>query len=246
MENGPYPNQHYSKRRRITLSSETVFGLAVFVHCIVTAGPTFEKMDQVRRLTNLSTGRLGVELANHLVDRGHVVTLLLGEGATYGGESRAQEIRRFSSTDSLIELFGSLSVQPMGAVLHAAAVSDFRFGKIWVRNHDGSLSELKGGKISTRQGMLMAELVPTPKVIVQLRGFFPSARIVGWKFEVEGNRESALRAAERQLTECLTDACVANGPAFGDGFGLVTKIGKCLPLADRVALFGALEEFIRK
>ena len=44
------------------------------MNCIVTAGPTFEKLDQVRRLTNFSTGRLGTELANYLTDQGHTVT----------------------------------------------------------------------------------------------------------------------------------------------------------------------------
>ena len=36
------------------------------MHCIVTAGPTYEPIDQVRRLTNHSTGQLGTGLAKHL------------------------------------------------------------------------------------------------------------------------------------------------------------------------------------
>ena len=45
------------------------------MNCIVTAGPTYEPLDEVRRLTNSSTGRLGSELANYLTARGHRVTL---------------------------------------------------------------------------------------------------------------------------------------------------------------------------
>ena len=45
------------------------------MNCIVTAGPTFEPLDQVRRLTNMSTGRLGTELANFLTAQGHTVGL---------------------------------------------------------------------------------------------------------------------------------------------------------------------------
>ena len=51
------------------------------MHCLVTAGPTYETMDNVRRLTNFSTGRLGTELANFLAESGHNVTLLIGEQA---------------------------------------------------------------------------------------------------------------------------------------------------------------------
>src|SRR5262245_43495699 len=54
--------------------------------CIVTAGPTYEPLDKVRRLTNLSTGRLGSELVNHLADCGHEVTLLIGQQATWRGD----------------------------------------------------------------------------------------------------------------------------------------------------------------
>ena len=66
--------------------------------CIVTAGPTFEALDDVRRLTNFSTGRLGTTLANYLAARGHNVILLLGEQATYAGERRAQRVESFSTT----------------------------------------------------------------------------------------------------------------------------------------------------
>jgi len=55
------------------------------MNCIVTAGPTYEPLDDVRRLTNFSTGRLGTELAGFLTAHGHQVTLLIGELATWGG-----------------------------------------------------------------------------------------------------------------------------------------------------------------
>lgn len=215
------------------------------MNCVVTAGPTFEPMDNVRRLTNFSTGRLGTELANFLTERGHAVTLLLGEQATYGGERRATRVKSFFTTADLMAKLQALAKQDIGAVFHAAAVSDFAFGKIWSRSEQGELTELKSGKISTRQGTLLTELVPTPKIIAQLRGWFPTAKLVGWKFEVDGDRASVLRAAESQLRECRTDACVANGPAYGEGLGLVTGPGCCLPLAGHLELFAALAELIR-
>lgn len=214
------------------------------MHCVITAGPTFETMDNVRRLTNFSTGRLGTELANHLVARGHQVTLLIGAQATHCGERKAQRVVKFTTTESLLEEFRTLATQDVGAVFHAAAVSDYRFGKIWVRTADGGLSEIQSGKISTRAGTLLAELVPTPKVIAELRVLFPKAKLVGWKYEVDGDRASVLAAAERQLRECRTDACVANGAAYGLGFGVVTAPGQCAHARDRNALFTALDNLI--
>jgi phosphopantothenoylcysteine decarboxylase/phosphopantothenate--cysteine ligase len=214
------------------------------MNCVVTAGPTFETMDNVRRLTNFSTGRLGTELANFLTARSHEVTLLLGEQATHGGPRRATRTERFTTTADLMAKMQALAKQNIGAVFHAAAVSDFTFGKIWLRSAQGNLSEIRSGKISTRQGTLLAELVPTPKIIANLRAWYPTAKLVGWKFEVDGNRASVLRAAEQQMRECCTDACVANGPAFGEGLGLVTGPGQCVSLAGHPELFEALANLI--
>jgi phosphopantothenoylcysteine decarboxylase/phosphopantothenate--cysteine ligase len=212
--------------------------------CIVTAGPTYEPLDEVRRLTNFSTGRLGSELVNFLAARGHEATLLIGQQATYRGERRARQVETFTTTADLRDRLRAMAGLSVDAVFHAAAVSDFAFGKIWRRSSQGELTELKGGKISTRQGTLLAELAPTPKIIAELREWFPKARLVGWKYEVEGHRAGVVRLAEHQIAECRTDACVANGPAYGTGFGLVRGGGEFTHLPDMAALFAALEELL--
>jgi len=212
------------------------------MNCIVTAGPTYEPLDEVRRLTNFSTGAFGSKLANYLVAQGHAVTLLLGQHATHGGQQHAQEIVSFTTTADLRGRLQTLSARRMDAVFHAAAVSDFCFGKIWERSATGELRECQAAKIATRSGALLAELVPTPKIIASLRSWFPHTRLVGWKYELDGDRASVLAKAERQLAENRTDACVANGRAYGLGFGLVTDPGKHEHFLDPRALFGALEK----
>ncbi len=216
------------------------------MNCLVTAGPTYETMDNVRRLTNFSTGRLGTELANFLAAHGHTTTLLIGEQATYPGDRKATNVDIFFTTANLLQKIQAAAKEPIDAVFHAAAVSDFTFGKIWLRSAEGELAEVKSGKLSTRVGTLLAELVPTPKIIADLRGIFPNAKLVGWKFEVDGDHDSVIQKAEDQLTDYDTDACVANGTAYGSGFGLVTGIGHCTHLKDSHALFIALEKFIGK
>jgi len=211
------------------------------MRCIVTAGPSYELLDKVRRMTNFSTGRLGTELAKFLEGRGHEVKLLLGEQATFREAANAEI---FTTSSDLRERLGNLANDAVKAVFHAAAVSDFGFGKVWSRTAEGELREVKSGKFSTREGTLLVELVPTPKVISELRDWYPAARLVGWKYEVDGTREDALREAEKQLAESLTDACVVNGPAYGEGFGLVQGKYEFKHLADKAALFEVLEKFV--
>ena len=214
------------------------------MNCIVTAGPTYEPLDDVRRLTNFSTGRLGTDLANFLAARGHQVTLLIGESATYAGERRAQSVKAFSTTADLRAKLKAFSGKKVGAIFHAAAVSDFGFGKIFAQNDAGEFVALKASKkISTRAGEMLVELVPTPKIIAELRGWFPKTEIVGWKFEANGRRADALRAAKKQIADCATDFCVANGPAYGKGFSLVSAGGQ-KHFAGAQKLFAALENGI--
>jgi phosphopantothenate---cysteine ligase (CTP) len=211
------------------------------MQCIVTAGPSFEPLDKVRRLTNFSTGQLGSELANYLASRGHDVTLLVGQQATWRGERLARHVETFTTTADLRARLEARANSAVDAVFHAAAVSDFEVGRVWCQPPQGTPTEMKSAKLPSREGTLLAELVPTPKIISHLRQWFPHARLVGWKYEVEGDCTGAIRRAEEQIAECHTDACVANGAAYGSGFGLVRADGQSEHLPDLPALFAALE-----
>jgi len=213
--------------------------------CIVTAGPTFEPLDEVRRLTNSSTGRVGSELANHLAACGHQVTLLLGSSATFHTPLTVQHLERFTNTADLRARLAAMADPSVGAVLHAAAISDFAFGRVFRRRADGVLVECRDRKIPTANESLLAELTATPKLLDELRGWYPQARLVGWKYEVQGDTASVVAQARAQIARSRTDACVANGPAYGAGFGFVVGTDACRHLPDSPALHAALAEWIR-
>jgi phosphopantothenoylcysteine decarboxylase/phosphopantothenate--cysteine ligase len=216
------------------------------MNCIVTAGPTYEPLDEVRRLTNFSTGRLGTELANYLAARGHKVVLLIGETAVYAGERKTQRVEVFTTTADLRHKLKALSAKKVDGIFHAAAVSDFVFGRVFEPDEAGKLSQIKDvKKISTRQGKLLVEFLPTQKILSELRGWFPKTKIVGWKFEADGRRDDAIAAARNQVSECSTDLCVVNGPAYGEGFGIVGGKGAPGHLAMPPLLFDVLEKFLR-
>lgn len=212
--------------------------------CIVTAGPTYEPLDEVRRLTNFSTGRLGSELVNFLTGRGHDVTLLIGQQATWRGERNAAAVETFTTTADLRERFWRLRGAGVGAVFHAAAVNDFKFGHVWQGIPGEPMHRVRAGKIPTRAENLLVELVPTAKVIAELRAFYPDAVIIGWKFEVDGSRKSVVERAERQIADNKTNACVANGAAYGAGFGIVTGNGKTQHCETTKELFAGLEQLL--
>lgn len=104
--------------------------------------------------------------------------------------------------------------------------------------------EVKSGKFSTREGSLLVELTPTPKIISELRDWFPNASLVGWKYEVDGSCDDVIEKARRQIAECRTNACVANGPVYGIGFGLVSPEKPVRRYRDACGLFESLVELL--
>lgn len=215
------------------------------MRCVVTAGPTFEPLDEVRRLTNFSTGRLGTELACHLAAQGHEVTLLRGEMAVWPARTALEagvQVVPFGSAADLRTLLAREAGGGVGAVFHAAAVGDFAFGRVWRRDAGGNLVEVEAGKLSSRDGTLLAELLPTLKIIARLRDWYPQAWLVGWKYEVDGGREAAVERARSQLRECRTDACVVNGPAYGLGYGVLRTDGCLVHADDHDRLFAELAQ----
>jgi phosphopantothenoylcysteine decarboxylase/phosphopantothenate--cysteine ligase len=194
-------------------------GVHTGMNAVVTCGPAYEPIDQARRLTNFSTGRLGATLADALAEAGWTVWCFRGEGATYPAPRRAHHVGSFSTNDDLAGQLERLSrAHQVGAVLHAAALCDYRVEKVLT----SAGAEIRSVKFATKAGGLMLALAPATKVLPKLRAWCPQARLVGWKYELEGAREEALSKAWRQIQENQTDACVLNGAAYGEGYAFCT------------------------
>lgn len=199
---------------------------------IVTCGPAWTPVDRMRRLTNASTGALGAALAGALHAAGHAVLLFRGETAT-APPPPGVAVRPFGTNDDLAAQLRAVErPAELGAVLHAAALTDFEVA----RAADAAGHGLAAGKLPSGLGSLRLELRPAPKLLPRLRGWFPAARLAGWKYEVDGGPAAAHAAAERQLATGAVDVCVLNGPAHGPGFSVLAADGVRLRGADAGAL----------
>ena len=211
------------------------------MNVIVTCGPGYEPIDEARRLTNMSTGTLGVSLANHLSSLGHIVHCFKGEMASTQIPLKTPHSATFSTNDVLLEKLRALPApEKVDAVFHAAALCDFKVASITNPNGD----PLKGSKIATRDGGMTLHLEPTVKILPLLKTIFPGARIVGWKYELEGDREDAFASVRRQLAEYGSFACVLNGAAYGPGFAICRPNMPPVERADTKALLESLTELI--
>jgi len=202
---------------------------------VITCGPSYAPIDDVRRITNFATGEIGVLLANAFVAAGREVVCFKGEAATTTRTfAPGVDVRGFSTNDDLAAQLDALG--EAAAVFHAAALGDYEVES--VRDEDGTLQT--AAKIPSRAGGLHLTLRPARKVLPELRGMFPLARIVGWKYELNGTLADALHAGAHQLEACGTDRCVVNGAAYGEGFGLLDAEGRVRHFADKAELCAGL------
>jgi phosphopantothenoylcysteine synthetase/decarboxylase len=202
---------------------------------VVTCGPSYEPIDEVRRITNFSTGKLGAQLSERLAAEGHRVQCLRGDMATWPTPAAPVEVIPFSTNDHLLTRMESLADrEKVNAVLHAAALADFTVRR-----------DSTARKLCSRSGELTLTLVPATKLIGRLRGLFPKAKIVGWKYELDGEREDVIARGGAQIAINQTDACILNGAAYGRGFGVLLPDGKCEHLKGREALEEWLVRWLR-
>jgi phosphopantothenoylcysteine synthetase/decarboxylase len=164
------------------------------LHCLVTSGGTREPIDDVRLLTNASTGRLGARMTDALLAQGHTVTLLHGVNAALP-EGKPERV----VFDTSRQLRDHLRVYTPSAdvVLHAAAVSDF-------------LPEQRKGKISSDQQTLMLKLNRAPKLVEELRDLAPSGLLVGFKLTSGLSEEARIERALGLLDRARLDMVVVN------------------------------------
>lgn len=201
---------------------------------IVTCGPAWTPVDRMRRITNASTGALGTVLHTSLRAAGHELLLFRGEISSAVPPETAA-LRTFSTNEDLAEQLQAVARRDaVGAVLHAAALTDF---DVW-RVTDEAGQVLTDGKLPTRGGRVRLELQPALKLLPFLRDWFPNARVAGWKYEVDGGPDAARAAAERQVATGAVDVCVLNGPAHGPGFtvhgpkGMLARTHEAAALGD--------------
>lgn len=210
---------------------------------IVTCGPSYEPIDQVRRLTNFSTGELGILLSNELARRGFDVTCFKGAGATCCDRLEGAAWRPFTTNEDLRGALVALGNRDtISAVFHAAALCDFR-----VKHRTGAgIADTQLAKIPSQAGELTLTLEPAAKLIAELRPLFPTSRIVGWKYELVGACDSALAKARDQIGINRTDACVLNGSAYGAGFGFCEPGEDLVHSEDKPALCAFLVRWLER
>jgi phosphopantothenate-cysteine ligase/phosphopantothenoylcysteine decarboxylase/phosphopantothenate--cysteine ligase len=185
---------------------------------LVTAGNTQTPVDRVRSITNIFTGRTGAGIAAAAFERQHSVVLLTSHpevmndfpAARPRGEPdfRIRPYRTFDDLSAAME--DEVKHGGFDAVVHAAAVSDYRVAGLYSRRN-GDLVDVSAGKVKGSYPELWLKLVPTPKLVDRIRadwGF--EGVLVKFKLEVGISERDLIAAAETARWQSRADLMVAN------------------------------------
>jgi len=192
-------------------------------HVVITAGRTVEYLDPIRVLTNNSTGKMGLALAEAARNAGARVTVVAGKLSVpvppgievVGAETAAAmfDACRQVLADDHTDVF-----------LAAAAVGD------WTPADPSAV------KLPTAGGRLILELVPTPKILDRVKEWSPSTFVVAFRAQAGLDDQALEDDARARLTKAGADLIAANDTSRpGQGFETDTN---ALIVIDR---FGQIE-----
>jgi len=187
-------------------------------HVMITAGPTYEKIDPVRFIGNYSSGKMGFSLAEECAHRGAEVTLIAGPVSLATPHPAIRRIDVESSEQMYQAAVGTFPQQD--AAILCAAVADFR------------PETVAGQKIKREKDDMVLRLKPTHDIAAKL-GQMKCERQTLAGFALETNDEEA--NAQKKLQKKNLDFIVLNslrneGTCFRtdeNQVSIITSDGQC-------------------
>lgn len=168
---------------------------------IVTSGGTQEFIDDVRVMTNISTGKLGSIIADTLARAGAIVKYVHTNTAMLATHSNVIPHSVISAQDTYDLLEKIISTA--NAVIHCMAVSDFTFKR------DTAL-KCKSNDPMAFIDYMRRTITVNPKIISKIKIWNPNIFLVGFKFEVGAPYEELISIARSSIEKNKCDVIIAN------------------------------------
>lgn len=194
---------------------------------LVTAGGTTEKIDNVRGITNFSTGRLGSLVASELDSKKETEVIYVhGIGAILPESDQIRCIEIESTRDLANTLKNILERETIDFMVHSMAISDYysvgtMTGESAARFFNardekklhgfwGLFKSEKDKKISSKSEDLVVHLKKNPKVIQKLKEWSPQTKLVGFKLLVDVSEDELLKVTRETLVKNKCDFVLGN------------------------------------
>ena len=173
---------------------------------LITAGPTMEKIDPVRFISNHSTGKMGYALAKVAMLRGADVTLVTGKT-----NIQKPDFVNVIEVQSAREMFEAVDnvFDNQDIVIMSAAVADYR------------PKNVAAEKIKKKDGLAVIELERTDDILATMSARKKEQFICGFSMETENMLENSKAKLEKKNLDMI---CANNLKVDGAGFGTDTNV----------------------
>lgn len=181
---------------------------------LVTAGPTYERIDPVRFIGNFSSGKMGFAIAQEAANRGAEVTLITGPTSLCISHPNIHRID-VESADSMYK-----------ACIEAAPSADFAIMAAAVADYTPKISS--GEKIKKSGQPLKLDLMATRDILKELgRTKKHGQVVVGFALETsDGIANATKKLKEKNLDYIVLNSLEDKGAGFGGDTNKVTILGK--------------------
>ncbi len=182
------------------------------LHVLVTGGPTREYIDTVRFISNPSSGKMGVAVAEEAAARGAKVTLVYGVGMTSEPPIDLKCIPVVTAEDMMNVVLNEMKTCHCHIFVGTAAVSDY------------TPVQKVNTKIPSGQKALSIQLKPLPRIVQAVKQESPDTFVIGFKAEFNVPEMELIEKAYRRVKEVGLDLIVANDVSKeGVGFSTDTN-----------------------
>ncbi len=203
------PEEIFNSLKDFFLKQNDFKGLST----LITAGPTYEKIDPVRFISNFSTGTMGISIAEEFFKRGARVRLILGPSEIAVADGI--EVTRVQSANDMYEACVA-NLEDSDVIVMAAAVADY--------TPETTVKE----KIKKSDDELSIKLVKSKDILASAGGLKTERQtLVGFALETNDERKNAIK----KLSVKNADMIVLNslndeGAGFGHDTNKITIFDK--------------------
>ncbi len=193
---------------------------------IITAGGTSERIDNVRKITNSSSGKLGMLIADCLLKERNDILIyyVCSKNSLRPSDDRVHVLEVEGTLDLKNTLEDLLLSNEINYFIHSMAVSDYMTDFVTnLSNIKESITKssnideafenieaIKGNKISSYEDNLVVVLKPTPKIISIIKNLSPSTYLVGFKLLDGVSKLELINTAKKLRDKNRCDLVVAN------------------------------------
>ncbi len=185
------------------------------MNIVITSGGTEEPIDAVRKITNMSTGKLGARIANNITDiwfkekliSQHHIFYICNKNSIKPTPSSAITVIETTDVESVEKAIRKILKKDIIFFIHAMAISDYKVEGVYTNE----LEKIdNSSKMKSSEETMFLKLTKTTKIIDLIKNINPNTDLISFKLMNDVPEEELINTARKQLKRTDSTIVIAN------------------------------------